>query len=149
MVVERLDDLEFGRHVRLQNRLRSQGQRERLAASGQVAVTCWIPSTLRDRILTIARDRGIRINDVVAEALFAGLPPVEVPAPAMPSQEPAPSKPDRNATIVALHSQGLTLTQISDRLAGLGFLTRNGTKISDATILLAVKRHEEKSLGET
>ena len=145
MVVERLDDLEFGRHVRLQNRLRSQRQRERLATSGQVAFTCWIPSTLRDRILTLARDRGIRINDVVAEALFAGLPPVNVPAPATTFQEPPPSNPDRNATIIELHSQGLTLSQISNRLAELGYLTRNGTKISDATILLAVKRHEEKS----
>ena len=120
-------------------------QRERLATSGQVAFTCWIPSTLRDRILTLARDRGTRINDVVAEALFAGLPPVGVPAPATISQEPPPSKPDRNATIVALHSQGLTLSQISNRLAELGYLTRNGTPISDATILLAVQRHEEKA----
>jgi hypothetical protein len=110
-----------------------------------VAFTCWIPSTLRDRILDVAHTRGNRINDVVAEALFAGLPPVAGTAPATPSQEPSPSKPDRNATIIALHTQGLTLSQISDRLAELGFLTRNGTKISDATILLAVKRHEEKS----
>ena len=88
MVQERLSDTEFGRHIRLQNRLRSQRQRERLATSGQVAFTCWIPSTLRDRILTLARDRGTRINDVVAEALQAGLPPVEGQAPATPQEPP-------------------------------------------------------------
>jgi Helix-turn-helix domain len=41
---------------------------------------------------------------------------------------------DRDTAIYALHSDGLTLTQIAGRLAQRGILTANGTPLAGSTI---------------
>ena len=130
MVQERLSDTEFGRHVRLQNRLRSQRQREKLVTSGQVPFTCWLPAITRDRVVGLARTLGVRINDVVAEALLAGLPSVEGQAPAPAPQEqpaaaPQEQAPADRAALAQLGHEllagGLTAASIADQFNAKGW----------------------------
>ena len=58
------------------------------------------------------------------------------------------SSPDRDATIVALHSTGLSLAQISGKLATMGILSANGCPVSVSTINRVLTANGLKANGE-
>ena len=153
---EPLDDAAYGRRVRLQNRLRSERQRDRLIKAGKVAFTCWLPDTLRDRIVAAADAQGARINDVVAEALRAGLPTVEglpIPAPDNPSP-PAkkPSSGERAATTAALMqecealiNQGRAYADICRDWNAAGRKTYEGVVFRPSDLARAHRRWQQRT----
>lgn len=155
---EPLDDAAYGRRVRIQNRLRSERQRDRLLKAGKVPFTCWLPDTLRDRILAAADAQGVRINDVVAEALRAGLPTVEglpIPAPDNPPSPPPARKPnsgERAATTAALMqecealiNQGRAYADICRDWNAAGRKTYEGVAFRPSDLARAHRRWQQRN----
>ena len=153
---EPLDDAAYGRRVRVQNRLRSERQRDRLIKAGKVAFTCWLPDTLRDRIVAAADAQGVRINDVVAEALRAGLPTVEgmpIPAPDKPPSPPPARKPSErtaiNAALMqeceALINQGRAYADICRDWNAAGRKTYEGVAFRPSDLARAHRRWQQRN----
>lgn len=111
-----MDDAEYGRFIRLQNRIRSERQRRQMQEAGLGAVTLWIPVALRAALVEVARERGATINEVATAILQAGMPAVDVPAMQQVAQVPPPAK----ARPVAANLEQDEVMEELDRLVQAG-----------------------------
>lgn len=131
MAATRLTDSEYAERGREANRVRSQRHRERRYGAGRVALTVWVAEDTKRRLLALATAEAVPIAEVADRLLSAALseagraavdpPPVESPV-------------DRDTAIRDLHSQRLTPTEISRRLATMGIVASTGNPICRATI---------------
>mgnify|MGYP003586830730 CR=1 FL=1 len=155
-MAQRLTNDELAERVRASNRRRGERHRQRLTVAGRAALTVWVPVELRSRFVDRAAELLININELAERLLSAALanPPVLEPPPAAapPTFDLIPpsvdSSPDRDATIVALHSTGLSLAQISGKLATMGILSANGCPVSVSTINRVLTANGLKANGE-
>ena len=148
----KLTDAEFIARHREANRKRSERTRERRYGAGRVALTVWVAQSTKARLLALAAAENAPVAVVADRLLSAAL----LPAPdALPLLEPdsTDSPPvdsvlDRDAHILALHSTGISLNQISGKLATIGILTATGCPVSVSTINGVLKANGLKANGE-
>ena len=159
-MAQRLTNDELAERVRASNRRRGERHRQRLTGAGRAALTVWVPVELRSRFVDRAAELLININELAERYLAAGLR--EDGAGAMPVSElstaslalhesypqPVDKSADRDATILAAHSAGLSLAQISGKLAMLGILTAAGCPVSASTINRVLSANGLKANGE-
>lgn len=122
----KLSDAEFIERTRLNNRRRSERQRERQAALGKSALTVWISVATKAALTASAEQAGVTVADMAEQWLSsnANQEPGEIPThkekpdPDLFSEpEPAPllTKEERDRQILELHRQGVSNPEIGKR----------------------------------
>lgn len=117
-MARKLSDAEFTERTRAANRRRTERYQQRLAAAGKVAVTLWIPESIRTALTAKAANDGATIADTAALLLSAALTHSTIVESTTPTLNPA----ERNERIKALHLQGLSGREIA-RQVGCGKTT--------------------------
>lgn len=156
MGLTRLDDAEYARRARERNNRVNAAHRQRLLEAGKAQTNVWLSAELRAQLDRLAVADGVNLSAVVERLLSAALNqdstdfnPV---APAEPAFDLIPpsvdSALDRDATIIAAHSAGLSLAQISGKLAMLGILSANSCPVSVSTINRVLSANGLKANGD-
>jgi len=160
MGLARLGDAEYARRARERNNRVNAAHRQRLLEAGKAQTNVWLSAELRAQLDRLAVTDGVNLSTVVERLLIAALNEsagAEIPQLLQsPAEPPAfdlippsvDSALDRDATIIALHSTGLSLAQISGKLAMLGILTAAGCPVSASTINRVLSANGLKANGE-
>lgn len=145
----KLSDAEFIARHREANRKRSERTRERRYGAGRVALTVWVAESTKTRLLALAAAESAPIAVVADRLLAAALnSATNTIEPDSTGSPPVDSAVDRDAHILALHSTGISLNQISGKLATMGVLTATGCPVSVSTINGVLKANGRKANGE-
>ena len=145
----KLTDAEFIARHREANRKRSERTRERRYGAGRVALTVWVAQSTKARLLALAAAENAPVAVVADRLLSAALNPATVASePDSTGSSPVDSALDRDAHILALHSTGISLNQISGKLATMSILTATGCPVSVSTINGVLKANGLKANGE-
>lgn len=149
MGVARLDDAEFARRARERNARVNAAHRQRLLEAGKAQTNVWLSAALRQRLDDEAAADGVSLSVVVERLLAAALnSATNTIEPDSTGSPPVDSAVDRDAHILALHSTGISLNQISGKLATMGVLTATGCPVSVSTINGVLKANGRKANGE-
>ena len=129
----KLSDAEFIERTRLNNRRRSERQRERQATLGKSALTVWISVATKAALTASAKQAGVNLADMAEQWLSSNAnreqgeipkhkekPDPDLfsePEPAPVDTDPAPllTKDERDRQILELHQAGVSNPEIGKR----------------------------------